>query len=483
MEDSRLKSVIVESPLLIATIDSTLQFKELSNTWARFAGLDRRGHKNLQISDLFETGSQLIVEQRAKIVLEKGENFLDLPVVVHGIDAPSEGKLAMWRANPDDHEAPVAVLSLTFETPASLVVETGGRPAIGSAPETVATKNASAIANENASELERLHQRVSCLEAEIGSRFGALVGTSNSVRRALEQIETVSKTNASVLVTGELGTGKEMIARAIHRASPGAAGPFVKLNCAVIAQDRFAVELFGTSEGVNPAPGKLWLADTGTLFLEHVSRIPLEVQVKLLQAMQLKEFERLGDGKIVPMDVRVIASNEIRLQKEVEEGRFFDDLYYRLSVFPINTAPLRKRVEDILPLTKHFIKSICRDFGRDRIIVTNQQIEQLRNLTWPGNVLELRSLLERAVLVSSGNHLRLDLVLVSDTLHLYDRGITINGGFLTETEFQALERKNIIAALRHADWRISGPGGAAELLGIKPSTLTYRMKKHRIERD
>ncbi len=328
-------------------------------------------------------------------------------------------------------------------------------------------------------------------EIQVAANFGEIVGDSKALNRTLEQVQAVAQTNANVLILGESGVGKELMARAIHTSSPRVDRPLVKVNCASIPHELFESEFFGHVKGAftgahKDRVGRLQLADGGTLFLDEVGEIPISLQSKLLRALQEREFERVGDDKTISVDLRVVAATNRDLEAEIKAGRFREDLYYRLSVFPIRVPSLRERPEDILPLTKHLIEVICRSMGKEPLNISRQQGALLQSLPWPGNIRELRNVLERAVILSKGSRLRLDLALpdpgsVAPQPAIGDVADFV-GDFLTDAEFREREKANLIAALNHAEWRIAGSGGAAELLGIKPSTLTYRMKTLEIEK-
>ncbi|MFT7630290.1 MAG: PAS domain S-box-containing protein [Mariniblastus sp.] len=322
-------------------------------------------------------------------------------------------------------------------------------------------------------------------EIKINANFGEIIGHSPALKRVLEQVEAVAQTDANVLVFGESGVGKELIARAIHTHSPRVDRPLVKVNCASIPKELFESEFFGHVQGAFTSAykdrvGRIQLADGGTLFLDEVGEIPLSLQSKLLRVLQEREFERVGDDKTISVNVRIVAATNRNLEEEIKAGRFREDLYYRLSVFPIQIPALRNRKDDILPLTQHLLETICRSMGKTQLGVTRQQGELLQSLAWPGNIRELRNVLERAIILSKGSRLRLDLALpgqVEPTIPPTLNEDAISGSeFLTDAEFQQKEKRNLVAALAHAGWRVSGEGGAAELLEIKASTLTYRMK-------
>ncbi len=327
-------------------------------------------------------------------------------------------------------------------------------------------------------------------EINVTSNFGEIIGESPALKRTLAQIEAVAKTSASVLILGESGVGKEMVARAIHAHSARADKPLVKVNCASIPKDLFESEFFGHVRGSftgahRDRVGRLHLASGGTLFLDEVGEIPLDLQGKLLRALQEHEFERVGDDKTIKVDVRIVAATNRDLQAEVDAGRFRKDLYYRLSIFPIEVPPLRERIQDIGPLAIQFLDSICKELGRDSLTLTRQQLDSLNRYTWPGNIRELKNVIERAVILTKGNRLRLDLAMPST--NQAEKSLMLmpseNEEFVTDAIFREKEKLNMIAVLRHTHWRISGTDGAAELLGIKPSTLAYRMKAYGIKKS
>lgn len=322
-------------------------------------------------------------------------------------------------------------------------------------------------------------------EIKVNANFGEIIGHSPPLRRVLEQVEAVAQTDANVLVHGESGVGKELIARAIHTNSPRADHPLVKVNCASIPKDLFESEFFGHVKGAFTSAhkdrvGRMQLADGGTIFLDEVGEIPLSLQSKLLRVLQEREFERVGDDRTISSDVRIVAATNRILEDEVKAGRFREDLYYRLSVFPIQIPSLRERKDDIPPLTQHLVETICRSMGKKPLSISRQQVELLQGLPWPGNIRELRNVLERSIILSKGTRLRLDLALpeqVKQTTSQFVEDAPGEGSeFLTDSEFRLKEKQNLVAALEHAGWRVSGVGGAAELLGVKASTLTYRMK-------
>ncbi|MCZ6888033.1 MAG: sigma 54-interacting transcriptional regulator, partial [Gammaproteobacteria bacterium] len=319
-------------------------------------------------------------------------------------------------------------------------------------------------------------------EIRVTSHYRDIVGNSEALQRTLAQIEAVAATPVTVLIQGESGVGKEGIARAIHDRSDRAGQPLVKVNCASVPAELFESEFFGHVQGAftgahRDRVGRLQLADGGTLFLDEVGEIPPPLQGKLLRALQEHEFERVGDERTIQVDVRVVAATNRDLAKEISEGRFREDLYYRLSVFPIEVPPLRERLDDIGPLARHFLDNICEELGREPIRIGQRQVEQLEAHHWPGNVRELKNVIERAVILTTGSRLRLDLAFAGQSVPVVTQvQPSAPGEFVTDQEFREMEKAKLLAALDHAAWRMSGPDGAAELLGLKPSTLAYRMK-------
>jgi PAS domain S-box-containing protein len=331
-------------------------------------------------------------------------------------------------------------------------------------------------------------------EVNVALNFGRIVGTSPSLQRMLRRVEAVANTPASVLILGESGVGKELVARAIHMRSPRADKPLVKVNCASIPTELFESEFFGHVKGaftgaIRDRVGRFQLADGGSLFLDEVGEIPIELQGKLLRVLQESEFERVGDDVTRSVDVRVIAATNKNLEKQIVEGTFREDLFYRLSVFPVEVPPLRERGEDVVQLAQHFLEQTCRDFGREVMTLTRTQAENLRRYNWPGNIRELKNVIERAVILSEGSVLRLDKSMPdmrdNDAPVRDEHSIGRDNekpSILTDDDIRELQKRNIIAALNEADWRVSGKGGAAELLGVKPTTLADRIRTYNIEK-
>jgi len=347
---------------------------------------------------------------------------------------------------------------------------------------------------ENARLREELERERDYLreEVQVSMNFGRIIGESPPLKKMLARIEAVAQTGASVLIQGESGVGKELVAHVLHARGPRSAGPLVKVNCASIPQELFESEFFGHVKGAftgahRDRVGRFQLADGGTIFLDEVGEIPLALQAKLLRVLQEGEYERVGDERTHSVDVRVIAATNRDLEDTVADGRFREDLFYRLSVFPIDVPPLRERGDDVVQLAMHFLELACQDFGHPPLTLSRKQAALLKRYDWPGNIRELKNVIERAVILSRGKVLRLDLAMANilsgsdaDTTKPDDAGSGTQ--VLTEQELRELERNNILSALRQSDWRVSGPKGAAELLGLKSTTLTDRMRRFGIER-
>lgn len=301
-------------------------------------------------------------------------------------------------------------------------------------------------------------------EVRAGRGRDGLVGESAALRHVLEQVEQVAATNSSVLLIGETGTGKEVIACAIHELSPRSARAMVRVSCAAIPETLIESELFGREKGaytgaLSRQVGRFEVAHGSTLFLDEVGELPLEVQVKLLRVLQEKQVERLGSSKSVSVDVRIIAATNRDLDKAVREKRFRDDLYYRLNVFPIRMPPLRQRPEDIPLLVQSFVKEFAKTFGKGIESIDKDSIDTLQRYTWPGNIRELRNTVERAMILTSGPRLFIDPPSVS----FNDATPSL---LLSDTE-----REHLRNVLEMTGWRVRGKDGAAEILGLKPTTL------------
>jgi len=312
--------------------------------------------------------------------------------------------------------------------------------------------------------------------------MGDFVGESQVLQHVLRQVELVAPTDAAVLITGESGTGKELVARAIHDRSPRKGRALIKVNCSAIPDALFESEFFGHVKGaftgaLADRPGRFEMADHGTLFLDEIGEVPLPMQAKLLRVIQEREFERVGDTRTRRVDVRILAATNRDLKREVDAGRFRQDLYYRLSVFPLHIPPLRERREDIPKLAAHFIAQSAKRMNRRAPRLTRSALSQLAGHDWPGNVRELQNVVERAVILSQGRtldiHLQPSPSLPTGTLSPVMPSAT---RLTTREELKRQERDNIAQALQLRKGKIFGPNGAAVLLGMKPTTLASRIK-------
>jgi transcriptional regulator with GAF, ATPase, and Fis domain len=322
--------------------------------------------------------------------------------------------------------------------------------------------------------------------------YGGIIGESFALKAAIARIGLVAPTHANVLILGESGTGKELIAREIHRQSARANRPLIKVNCATIPTELYESEFFGHVKGaftgaVGDRVGRFEAADGGSLFLDEVAEIPPSLQGKLLRVLQEGEFERVGEGRTRNVDVRIIAATNKNLVEEIKAGRFREDLYYRLNVFPIEITPLRDRREDIPLLATHFIEVVSRRLNRPAPRLTEANLMDLKCYDWPGNVRELQNIIERALILSPHGRLHFDLPRVGGDVSTFERSQPEEGSrpsvsILTDAAITALQKQNMQAALIRCEWKIYGKDGAAELLGIKPTTLIERMRRQGIKR-
>ena len=343
-------------------------------------------------------------------------------------------------------------------------------------------------------ELETLKQRLELenayLQEEIQEEhhYQEIVGRSKALRKTIEKIEQVAPTDATVLITGESGTGKELIARAIHQSSGRSERALIRVNCAAVPRELFESEFFGHVKGaftgaVRDRAGRFELANGGTLFLDEVGEIPLELQSKLLRVLQEGQFERVGSDRTLTADVRVIAATNRDLEADVADGRFREDLYFRLNVFPIHSAALRERIEDIPLLVIHFLTLIGRRFGRTDLRISEADMRRMQAYSWPGNVREMQNVLERAVIIAAGRSLRIELPEACTAAHGAECPVATreHGDIITEQQRRERDRQAIVAALEKSGGKVFGTGGAAEILGLKPTTLASRIKRWKIE--
>jgi transcriptional regulator with GAF, ATPase, and Fis domain len=335
-------------------------------------------------------------------------------------------------------------------------------------------------------ELENEYLRDEVCEARA---YGDIVGRSPALRNIIQQIELVAPTDASVLILGESGTGKELVAQEIHRRSRRRERALVRVNCASVPRELYESEFFGHIKGaftgaVRDRAGRFELAHGGTLLLDEVGEIPLELQSKLLRVLQEGTFERVGEERTRTADVRIIAATNQDLKSEVGAGRFRQDLFYRLNVFPIEVPPLRKRKEDIPMLAELFLRRSSRRFNRECRRLTQGNIMSLQAYDWPGNVRELLNVIERALITSRKGAIRLDLPSAPSrkSSAIRPSAGSPSMAVLTDAEMKQRDRENLLAALDRTNWKVQGPGGAAELLGMRPTTLASRIKRMGLSR-
>lgn len=473
------------TPAMLHTIDPDGHITEVSNHWLDKLGYDRDEVLGRSILDFMTDESRRPLEGRMREIISEGER----QNVSRQMVTKSGEVIDVLMSSKTERDVRDEIIR-TFV--ASKDVTDRNR---AEANLKVAYQEIARLKEELERERDYLRE-----EVRVSMNFGRLVGGSPALGAMLARIEAVADTPANVLIIGETGTGKELVAHAIHARSGRADAPLVKVNCASIPDELFESEFFGHVRGAftgahRDRVGRFQLADGGTIFLDEVGEIPIELQGKLLRVIQERQFERVGDDTTRSVDVRVIAATNKDLEKAVEAGEFREDLYYRLSVFPVQVPPLRRRADDVIQLAVHFLEQVCREFGRSAPMLTQGQVEALRRYDWPGNVRELKNVIERAVILSRGGALRLDLSLpetgvvspgsalapASNALASTGAG-QASATFLTEAEMKEQQRSNLIAALNAANWRISGKGGAADRLGMRPTTLTDRIRALRIKR-
>lgn len=470
------------TPALLHTVDSQGRILHVSDRWLKKLGYTRDEVLGRYITDFM------------------GEEFRE---------SLSDGRLSDIIASGELDNEPRSYVTRSGEILEVLLSATAERDPNGDvqhllvASKDVTERNAAerrlrAAFDENArlrAELERERDYLR-EEVEVSMNYSRIIGESPALKKMLARLEAVAETSASVLIEGESGVGKELVAHVIHSRSARGDGPLVKVNCASIPDELFESEFFGHVKGAftgahRDRAGRFELADGGTIFLDEVGEIPLALQGKLLRVLQESEYERVGDETTRSVDVRVVAATNRNLEEAVDDGSFREDLFYRLSVFPIAVPPLRERDADVLQLASHFLDRTCQEFGHRPLTLSRQQAALLQQYDWPGNVRELKNVIERAVILSKGKVARLDLAMADilanqrDDTESADTGKDTNGSaqpIYTEKQLLEQERRNMIRALEAANWRVSGEDGAAALVGLRPSTFTDRMKKFAIER-
>ncbi len=429
--------------------------------------------ENSPLGRAFQTGEPVLVNQK-----DLGQAGSEESAVVEGEGIKSSCHIPLVSRN-----RTVGVLAVARLGERVFTQEEVGFLTQVAGPVAIAVENSCAY-RQIADLKDKLAQEKLYLEDEIRAElnFEEILGESAALRRALEQVEKVAPTDSTVLIYGETGTGKELIARAIHDRSARRANSFVKLNCAAIPTGLLESELFGHEKGaftgaVAQRIGWFELAHRGTMFLDEIGEIPLELQPKLLRVLQEREFERLGSARTLRTDARLIAATNRDLASLVNEKRFREDLFYRLNVFPVYVPPLRERAEDVPLLVRHFAQQFSRRMNRTILSIPTEAMNALAAYDWPGNIRELQNVIERAVILSNGPVLRVELP------DLKPLAAGANGGLKKQGVLDEAERKQILAVLEETHWVLSGPDGAAARLGLKRSTLQYRMNKLGVSRS
>jgi PAS domain S-box-containing protein len=439
---------------------------------------------NTAVEKVFRCPAQEVVGQDFTRLLT-AEGSAKLAELIEELDARPEGQRYLWIpggltvVRPDGQNFPAEATLARFEMhrhPFYTVILRNVNERLEAEQKIRSLTNAAEYLQE---EIRALHN------------FDEILGQSEPIRRVMRDIAQVAETDATVLISGETGTGKELIARAIHAASPRRDHPLVTVNCAAIPATLIESEFFGHEKGAFTGAtakreGRFALADGGTIFLDEIGELPLDLQAKLLRVLQEGEFEPVGSSRTRKVDVRVVAATNRDLHQATQEGTFREDLYYRLNVFPIHVPPLRKRGQDIILLASSFVAQFAQKLGRRIEPLSQDCARRLKGYSWPGNVRELQNVIERAVITSRDGRLNLDHALPEMTHGAPAESASTeeepSGRIHTRRELEAIERTNLIKALEATGWRVAGAKGAARLLGMNPSTLSSRMKALRIKR-
>jgi len=496
----RYRSLLAVSQVLVSHRDLPTLFHDLADKLLRVARFDflslvlHEAATNTMRLHVLETSES--VPPGSVIVLPPEEDPAGLvwqtqqPLITSGVADLRRWPRLLERVQPYGVESCCWLPLTTARRRLGTLVFTSKQPSVYDAADVdflqqVANQVAVAVENalgfaEIAALKDKLHQEKVYLEEEISTEnFKEMVAVSAALREVLKMVETVASTDSTVLIRGETGTGKELIARALHEHSPRREHTLVKLNCAAIPTGLLESELFGHEKGaftgaIRQKIGRFELAHQGTLFLDEVGDVPLELQSKLLRVLQEQEFERLGGTKTIKVDVRLVAATNRDLAQMVAEGRFRNDLYYRLNVFPIVLPPLRERPDGIPSLVRHFTQQFARRMGRRIETIRPEVLEALVRYPWPGNVRELQNVIERAVILSPGPTLQVPLADLEPAGQQAPMAAAVT--------LADAEREHILSALRETGWVLGGPAGAAARLGMKRTTLQNKMRKLGISR-
>jgi len=448
---------------------------------------------NEAAATMFRTGVERLRGANLRRFLDRG-SFIKLRGLMDEVEGMPEGRRRHWV--PGELEG-VRADGSGFPAEATLSsFEVGSRTCFTLILRDVdARRQAERRLRHLAAETEYLREELDARE-----NFGEIVGRSEPVRRMLADVEQVAGTDATVLILGETGTGKELVARAIHANSPRRDGPLVRVNCAAVPGSLIESEFFGHEKGAftgatSRREGRFALADGGTIFLDEVGELPLELQAKLLRVLQEGEFEPVGSERTRSVDVRVVAATNRFLEAAVRAGDFREDLYYRLNVFPIVVPPLRERGDDVVLLAHTFLDRFAERMGHSLKPLREEDLDRLRAYSWPGNVRELQNVMERAVITAQGGRIDLGRVLPDGEPsppssrtswgtgeEMGSGGVLDTSKILSDEELRELERSNLRRALEATGWQVSGEDGAARILGVPPSTLSSRMRSLGIER-
>jgi len=453
--ENRFRSLFEFSPDAIIVTDREGKIAEVNGQVERFFGYDR--------AELLGQTVEILVPERFRSAHVGHRKEYS----AHAQTRPMGVGLELYGRRKDGAEFPVDIMLSPVEA---------GRPFVLTVIRDLSEKM------RIQEELERKEREKQYLEEELNLEhsFEDIIGESGKLKQVLKQVETVASTDATVLILGETGTGKDLIARAIHHLSPRGERTFVKLNCAAIPTGLLESELFGHEKGaftgaISQKIGRLELAHQGTLFLDEVGDLPPELQPKLLRALQEKEFERLGGTRTIPVDVRLVAATNRNLEKMVADREFRSDLYYRLRVFPVTIPPLRDRREDIPLLVRYFVTKHARQMDKRIETIPPDVMKALAKWSWPGNVRELENFIERAVILTKGVALRIPLAELQSS--------AAEAAPADDSTLETTEREHILRVLRETKGLIAGPKGAAARLGLKRTTLNSKLKKLGIGRD